>query len=638
MSPCPYHNAFEEEINLRKFDMTKHPTAGLCFFEKDNRIHLATMSPHTPGDRIHYWRTNIRGAWLIAINGTIITSIADAQNAFEQLRLSQAKEATLTFAHPEVSRDISNKGLPILSTEDFSQATLDQLNNRKDILYRKSYDVVDSGHVLNYTTKVSRLTRGKLLQQQDWDDWHQSEYLQLDQYDSQGMFGEPTAVTTDDAIFHLVWTYNIKAADGRKKARCVCDGSTRSGHVKILDKTYANCVDQTSARLFYAVTAAENLFIFGADVSNAFAEAPPPKQGFYIRPDKAFNDWWINHKKRPPIPTGHVIPINSAMQGHPESPRLWEKHADAILRDIGLTPTVHEPCLYSGLINNTRVILMPQVDDFAIASPDEHTAALLLDMIDDKLSIPLKRQGLIDMFNIDVTQTKYRPQHDATTAVAYADSDWATCIKTRRSFTGACIFLAGGVVAYKAKFQPTVALSSTEAEFMAACDAGRMCLFIRSILWDLDIPQEAATTVYEDNNGCTSMGNAQKPTARTRHIDIRYFALCEWIERDLIHLERIDTSINNADHLTKPLTRTLFHRHADFLLGHVPPAYSPVHNSITQMYDDRYNIDKYIPATFTTPTLAKVQRIWRPNHEDTLGNPWIPILWHGEDYNSHLTV
>ena len=46
-----------------------------------------------------------------------------------------------------------------------------------------------------------------------------------------------------------------------------------------------------------------------------------------------------------------------------------------------------------------------------------------------------------------------RPQHDANVAVAYADSDWATCIKTRRSFTGACIFLAGGVIAYKTKFQ-----------------------------------------------------------------------------------------------------------------------------------------------------------------------------------------
>ncbi len=94
---------------------------------------------------------------------------------------------------------------------------------------------------------------------------------------------------------------------------------------------------------------------------------------------------------------------------------------------------------------------------------------------------------------------------------------------------------------------------------MAACNVGRMSLSICSILWDLDIPQEAATIAYEDNDGCTAMGNTQKPTARTRHINIKYFALCDWIERDLIHLERIDTSINIANHLTKSLSRILFH-------------------------------------------------------------------------------
>ena len=118
------------------------------------------------------------------------------------------------------------------------------------------------------------------------------------------------------------------------------------------------------------------------------------------------------------------------------------------------------------------------------------------------------------------------PDHTASIAVAYADSDWATCIKTRRSFSGICIQLAGGTIAYKTKFQPTVALSSTEAEFMAACDVGRMSLFVRSI-WDLDIPQEAATIAYEDNDGCTAMANAQKPTTRTLHINIKYFALCD---------------------------------------------------------------------------------------------------------------
>jgi len=83
-----------------------------------------------------------------------------------------------------------------------------------------------------------------------------------------------------------------------------------------------------------------------------------------------------------------------------------------------------------------------------------------------------------------------RPEHEASITVAYGDSDWATCVKTRRSFTfsGICIQLAGSTIAYKTKFQPTIALSSTEAEFMAACNVGRMSLFVRSILWDLNIP------------------------------------------------------------------------------------------------------------------------------------------------------
>jgi hypothetical protein len=85
------------------------------------------------------------------------------------------------------------------------------------------------------------------------------------------------------------------------------------------------------------------------------------------------------------------------------------------------------------------------------------------------------------------------PNHDASTTVAYGDSDWVTCVKTRCSFSGICIQLVGGTITYKTKFQPTVALSSTEAEFMAACNVGWMSLFVRSILWDLDIPQEATT-------------------------------------------------------------------------------------------------------------------------------------------------
>jgi hypothetical protein len=254
-----------------------------------------------------------------------------------------------------------------------------------------------------------------------------SEFLQLDQYADQMCFRDPTLVDKDNAVFHLVWTYYIKALDGHKKAHCVCDGSSHSGTVKILDEVYANCINQTSLQLFYAVSAAKNLLIFGSDVCNAFAKAPPPKQGFYICPDRAFHEWWEKHLRQPPVPPGHVIPVLSAMQGHPESPQLWEKHANAILRELGLTSTTHKPCLYSSLINGKHIMFMHQVDDFETAAPNERAANILLDMLDEKLTMPIKCQGLLDMFNgVDVTQTKDYAKVDCHTYIDKMCSKYLT--------------------------------------------------------------------------------------------------------------------------------------------------------------------------------------------------------------------
>jgi hypothetical protein len=89
-------------------------------------------------------------------------------------------------------------------------------------------------------------------------------------------------VATDNlAIFHLSWTYFFKELDTYKKAHCECDGSPQSGQVRILGHTYMNCIDRTGSCLFYAISAAKNKSIYGANVLNAFTEAPPPKQGFY---------------------------------------------------------------------------------------------------------------------------------------------------------------------------------------------------------------------------------------------------------------------------------------------------------------------------------------------------------------------
>ena len=68
--------------------------------------------------------------------------------------------------------------------------------------------------------------------------------------------------------------------------------------------------------------------------------------------------------------SGHVIPVLRNMQGHPEAPRLWSQHIHRILQnDLNMTPTTHEPCLYSGMQNSHRIFLVRQVDDFAVSAP-----------------------------------------------------------------------------------------------------------------------------------------------------------------------------------------------------------------------------------------------------------------------------
>jgi hypothetical protein len=80
---------------------------------------------------------------------------------------------------------------------------------------------------------------------------------------------------------------------------------------------------------------------------------------------------------------------------------------------------------------------------------------------------------------------------------------------------------------YKPQLLPTVALLSTEAEYTGACNSGKMILFVWSVLWDLGVPQSAASILYEDNDMCIAMAKAQKPTSCTRHLDIKYHFLYE---------------------------------------------------------------------------------------------------------------
>ena len=142
--------------------------------------------------------------------------------------------------------------------------------------------------------------------------------------------------------------------------------------------------------------------------------------------------------------------------------------------------------------------------------------------------------------------------------VGYVDADWAGDVSDRKSTSGYLYKLGESPVSWSSKKQASVALSSTEAEYISAALASQEVAWIRQLLCDLGVPATQATLMYEDNQGCIKLAAGDKMNARTKHIDVRYHHLRDLVERHVIELTYCETNKMIADALTKPLPRPKF--------------------------------------------------------------------------------
>ncbi|KAE9180973.1 hypothetical protein PF002_g27409 [Phytophthora fragariae] len=116
--------------------------------------------------------------------------------------------------------------------------------------------------------------------------------------------------------------------------------------------------------------------------------------------------------------------------------------------------------------------------------------------------------------------------------------------------TGHC----GAPVMWRSTFQKTVALSSTEAEYMALSDCVKECVWMRRLLKDIGAEQVGATVIYEDNQGAMALAKNVGYQARTKHIDIRYHFIREMVVSNEVELEYVDTKNQLADFMTMGLS------------------------------------------------------------------------------------
>ncbi|XP_031264166.1 uncharacterized protein LOC116122465 [Pistacia vera] len=140
----------------------------------------------------------------------------------------------------------------------------------------------------------------------------------------------------------------------------------------------------------------------------------------------------------------------------------------------------------------------------------------------------------------------------------YCYADWAGDLSTRRSISGFCFNLGSGSVSWASKKQPTVALSSTEAEYRAAMLATCESIWLTHLIKDLGEKVDYKVPIKSDS--ISSIMLASNPTfhARTKHIEVHYHFICEKIISKEIDLLYISTKDEVADIFTKALCSDQF--------------------------------------------------------------------------------
>ena len=169
----------------------------------------------------------------------------------------------------------------------------------------------------------------------------------------------------------------------------------------------------------------------------------------------------------------------------------------------------------------------------------------ILDSRDHGLKIAPSLKGTNEFFNLEV----------------YCDSDFAGDKETRISVAGYVIYLCGAPISWRSKAMKHVPLSSSEAEYVSLSEAAKEVKFIIQVIESMGIKVEKPVVIRVDNIGAIFMANNVTTSPRTKHIDVRYRYVTEFVENGLVTIKFVKTEENDSDGFTKNLNGDLHEKH-----------------------------------------------------------------------------
>jgi hypothetical protein len=193
-STDPFGKSFPETVIVSVI----HPMFGLILhYDVDrHRCRLINMDLGTPSHSLPRWKSCLHSAYILSIDTMSVHTIADIGLVISEARTAGRPSIVVVFTKDDALNCLSEVGLP--------QLYFDQLR-------------IMRGHIDNTVLAVvhkaitgPKFNRRTLQKQLDWNDWLAAEWIQLDNYDKQEMFGYPCTAPVDASVFFWVWLYSIK--------------------------------------------------------------------------------------------------------------------------------------------------------------------------------------------------------------------------------------------------------------------------------------------------------------------------------------------------------------------------------------------------------------------------------------------
>jgi hypothetical protein len=126
----------------------------------------------------------------------------------------------------------------------------------------------------------------------------------------------------------------------------------------------------------------------------------------------------------------------------------------------------------------------------------------------------------------------------------FADLSWDDVLPSRKSTNSFDIFYNDTVDSWKSKLSQMITTSSTETELISATYCDTKIVFLRKLAQELGFVEVSPTIMFEVNNGAIAIGNSGHFKGSSKHIDLYFFFLSDYISREFFKFERVDTKLH----------------------------------------------------------------------------------------------